>query len=171
MIELARFPSATLCPEIDINDVIQEVVSLLSDQSSRYRILMSTELETRLPWVRGDRVQLQQVMVNLIINAVDAIQGTSDGPREILIRSGEDAGCVVVSVEDTGMGFTPEQMDRIFEPFFTTKAQGIGMSLSISRSIIENHSGELRASRRTPRGAKFELMLPTVGAVNVASAS
>jgi signal transduction histidine kinase len=71
----------------------------------------------------------------------------------------------------TGMGFTPEQMDRIFEPFFTTKAQGIGMGLSISRSIIENHSGELRASRRTPRGAKFELMLPTIGVGNAASAS
>jgi C4-dicarboxylate-specific signal transduction histidine kinase len=161
----------TVMSEIEINDVIQEVVSLLSDQSSRYRILMSTELATRLPRVRGDGVQLQQVMVNLIINAVDATRGISDGPREILIRSGEEAGCVVVSVEDTVMGFTPEQMDRIFEPFFTTKAQGIGMGLSISRSIIENHSGELRASRRTPRGAKVEFVLPTVGGGSAASAS
>ena len=157
--------------ELDINDAIQEVVSLLGNESSRHQIVMSTELAAGLPRVRGDRVQLQQVMVNLIMNAVDATRAISDGPREILIRSAKEAESVVVSVEDTGTGLTPEQMERIFEPFFTTKAQGIGMGLSISRSIVESHSGKLSASRRTPRGAKFEFTLPTRSAGNVASAS
>jgi signal transduction histidine kinase len=161
----------TVMAEIDINDAIREVVSLLSNESSRHRILMSTELAVWLPRVRGDRVQLQQVMVNLIMNAVDATRAISDGPREILIRSAMDAEGVVVSVEDSGTGLSPEQMDRIFEPFFTTKDQGIGMGLSISRSIVENHSGKLSGSRRTPRGAKFEFTLPTAGADDVASGS
>jgi anti-sigma regulatory factor (Ser/Thr protein kinase) len=157
--------------EIDINDAIQEVASLLSNESSRHRILMSTELAAGLPRVRGDRVQLQQVMVNLVMNAVDATRAISDGPREILIRSAKDAESVVVSVEDSGTGFTPEQLERIFEPFFTTKAQGIGMGLSISRSIVESHSGKLSASSRKPRGARFEFTLPMAGADEAASAS
>jgi signal transduction histidine kinase len=130
---------------------------------------MRMDLAAGLPRVRGDRVQLQQVMVNLTINAVDAIRPMSDGPREILIRTGKEAECVVVSVEDSGIGLSPEQMERIFEPFFTTKDQGIGMGLSISRSIVENHSGKLSASRREPRGAKFEFMLPMAGAADAAS--
>jgi signal transduction histidine kinase len=156
--------------ELDINETIQEVVSLLGNEASRHRILMRTELAAGLPRVRGDRVQIQQVMVNLIMNAVDATRAMSDGPREILIRSAKDGECVVVSVEDSGTGLTSEQMERIFEPFFTTKAQGIGMGLSISRSIVESHSGKLSASRRTPRGAKFEFTLPMAGAGSAASA-
>ena len=150
----------TVMVEVDINDAIQEVVSLLSNESSRHRILMSTELAAGLPRVRGDRVQLQQVMVNLIMNAVDATRAISGGPREIVVRSAEEDGWLVVSVEDTGAGLNPEQMDRIFEPFFTTKDQGIGMGLSISRSIVEGHSGKLCASSREPRGARFEFTLP-----------
>jgi C4-dicarboxylate-specific signal transduction histidine kinase len=161
----------TVMAEMDINDAIQEVVSLLSSESSRHGILMSTELAAELPRVRGDRIQLQQVMVNLIMNAVDATRAISDGPREILIRSARDGESVVVSVEDSGMGLTAEQLERIFEPFFTTKAQGIGMGLSISRSIMESHSGKLSASSRAPRGAKFEFTLPTIGAGNSVSAS
>jgi len=115
------------------------------------------DLAAGLPWVRGDRVRLQQVMVNLIMNAVDATRAISDVPREILIRTAKKAECLVVSLEDSGTGLSPEQMERIFEPFFITKAQGIGMGLSISRSIVEIHSGKLYASRRMPRGAKFEL--------------
>src|ERR1700676_4087113 len=157
--------------ELDINDAIQEVASLLGNESSRHQIVMRTDLATGLPRVRGDRVQLQQVIVNLIMNAVDATRAISDGPREILIRSAKEAETVVVSVEDTGTGLTPEQMERIFEPFFTTKPQGIGMGLSISRSIVESHNGKLCASRRIPRGAKFEFTLPTAGARNAASAS
>jgi len=159
----------TVMAEIDMNDAIQEVISLLSNELSRNRIVMRMDLAAGLPRVRGDRVQLQQVMVNLMINAVDAIRPISDGPREILIRTGKEAECVVVSVEDSGMGLSPEQMERIFEPFFTTKDQGIGMGLSISRSIVENHSGKLSASRREPRGAKFEFMLPMAGAADAAS--
>jgi signal transduction histidine kinase len=154
----------TVMVEVDINDAIQEVVSLLSNESSRHRILMSTELAAGLPRVRGDRVRLQQVVVNLIMNAVDATRAISDGPREIVVRSAEEDGCVVVSVEDTGAGLNPEQMDRIFEPFFTTKDQGIGMGLSISRSIVECHSGKLCGSRRKPRGARFEFTLPVADA-------
>jgi len=156
--------------EIDINDTIQEVASLLSTESSRHRILMSTELAAGLPRVRGDRVQLQQVLVNLVMNAVDATRAISEGPREILIRSAKDAESVIVSVEDSGTGFTSEHLERIFEPFFTTKAQGIGMGLSISRSIVEKHSGKLSASRRKPRGARFEFTLPTAGVDEAASA-
>jgi signal transduction histidine kinase len=159
----------TIMAEIDMNDAIQEVISLLSNELSRNRIVMRMDLAAGLPRVRGDRVQLQQVMVNLTINAVDAIRPMSDGPREILIRTGKEAECVVVSVEDSGIGLSPEQMERIFEPFFTTKDQGIGMGLSISRSIVENHSGKLSASRREPRGAKFEFMLPMAGAAAAAS--
>ena len=161
----------TVMADIDINDAIHEVGSLLGSEMSRHRIVMNTELAAGLPRVRGDRVQLQQVMVNLIMNAVDATSAISDGPREILIRSAKEAECVVVSVEDSGTGLTAEQMERIFEPFFSTKAQGIGMGLSISRSIVESHSGKLYASRRTPRGAKFEFRLPMAGAGNAASAS
>jgi C4-dicarboxylate-specific signal transduction histidine kinase len=161
----------TIMAEMDINDAIQEVVSLLSNETLRNRITMNTNLAAGLPRVRGDRVQLQQVMVNLIMNAVDATRAISDGPREILIRTGKDGECVVVSVEDSGTGLDPEQMERIFEPFFTTKDQGIGMGLSISRSIVESHSGKLYATRRTPRGAKFEFTLPTAGARNAAIAS
>jgi C4-dicarboxylate-specific signal transduction histidine kinase len=157
--------------EVDINETIQEVVSLLNHESSRHGILISTELAAGLPRVRGDRVQLQQVVVNLIMNAVDATRTISEGPREILIRSTTEAECVVVSVEDSGTGLTAEHMERIFEPFFTTKEQGIGMGLSISRSIVENHSGKLSASTRTPRGAKFEFRLPMAGAGSAASAS
>jgi signal transduction histidine kinase len=157
--------------EIDINDAIQEVVSLLSNESSRHRIVMSTELGARLPLVYGDRVQLQQVMVNLIMNAVDATREISEGAGEINIRSAEEAECVVVTVEDSGTGLTPDQLDRIFEPFFTTKAQGIGMGLSISRSIVESHSGKLSASNRRPRGARFELKLPTAAVSNATKAS
>jgi C4-dicarboxylate-specific signal transduction histidine kinase len=161
----------TVMAEIDINDAIQEVVSLLSNESSRHRIVMSTELGARLPRVYGDRVQLQQVMVNLIMNAVDATRGISEGAREIIIRSAEEEDCVVVTVEDSGMGLTPDQLDRIFEPFFTTKAQGIGMGLSISRSIVESHGGRLCASNRRPRGARFEFKLPTIAASNATKAS
>jgi C4-dicarboxylate-specific signal transduction histidine kinase len=161
----------TVMAEIDMNDAVQEVVSLLSNESSRQRVMMNTNLAAGLPRVRGDRVQLQQVMVNLIMNAVDATRAISDGPREILIRSAKDRECVVVSVEDSGTGLDPEQMERIFEPFFTTKAQGIGMGLSISRSIVESHSGRLCASSRTPRGAKFEFKLPIAGAGSAAIAS
>jgi C4-dicarboxylate-specific signal transduction histidine kinase len=163
----------TVMAEIDINDAIQEVVALLGNELSRHRIVMSIDLAAGLPRVRGDRVQLQQVMVNLIMNAVDAIHTISDGPREILIRTDKEpeSESVIVSVEDSGMGINAEQMERIFEPFFTTKDQGIGMGLSISRSILENHSGKLSALRRTPRGAKFEFMLPMASAAGAVSGS
>ena len=160
----------TVMAELDVNDAIREVASLLSNETSRHRIVMSTELAAGIPRVWGDRVQLQQVMVNLIMNAVDATRAISDGPREILIRSAKEAESVVVFVEDSGTGFTPGQMQRMFEPFFSTKPQGIGIGLSISRSIVKSHGGKLSASSRTPRGAKFAFTLPTGGTDDAANA-
>jgi C4-dicarboxylate-specific signal transduction histidine kinase len=150
----------TQVAELDINDAIREVAALLGSEASRHGVVMRTDLAPGLPRVRGDRVQLQQVMVNLIMNAVDATRAISDGPREILIRSGKGGESIVVSVEDSGTGIAPEQLERIFEAFFTTKSQGIGMGLSISRSIIEGYGGKLSASCRAPHGAKFEFTLP-----------
>jgi len=147
--------------ELNVNETIQEVIWLLGSEVSRHQVEMRTDLASGLPRVRGDRVQLQQVMVNLIMNAVDATRAISDGPREILIRSAKEAEAVIVSVEDSGTGLTPDQMERVFDPFFSTKPQGIGMGLSISRSIVQSHGGKLSASRRTPNGAKFEFTLPT----------
>ena len=149
--------------ELDVNDAIQEVICLLGSEVSRHQLVMRTDLASGLPRVWGDRVQLQQVMVNLVMNAVDATRAVADGPREILIRSAKEVEVVVVSVEDSGTGFTHEQTERMFDSFFTTKPQGIGMGLSISRSIVQSHGGKLSAFRRTPRGAKFEFTLPGRG--------
>jgi C4-dicarboxylate-specific signal transduction histidine kinase len=156
--------------DVNINDAIQEVVSLLRNEASRHRIVISTELAATVPLVRCDRVQIQQVMVNLILNAVDATRAIANGPREILIRSTKEPDSVVICVEDSGTGLTPQQIDRIFDPFFTTKSHGIGMGLSISRSIVQNHGGKLYVSPRVARGAKFEFTLPAGTIDDAASA-
>jgi C4-dicarboxylate-specific signal transduction histidine kinase len=119
---------------------------------------MRLDLSTDLTLVRGDRVQLQQVLTNLIINGVDAMRPLDDRPRELGIKSARDARAVVVLVRDSGTGLDPEQTDRTFEPFFTTKPGGIGLGLSISRSIIESHGGRLRAVPNSG-GAQFEFTL------------
>jgi C4-dicarboxylate-specific signal transduction histidine kinase len=157
--------------DVNINDAIQEVVSLLRNEAARHRIVISTELVAALPLVRCDRVQIQQVMVNLVMNAVDATRAIANGPREILIRSTKEPDSIVISVEDSGTGLTPQQMDRIFEPFFTTKSHGIGMGLTISRSIVQCHGGKLYVSPHVRRGAKFEFTLPAGTIDDAASAS
>jgi signal transduction histidine kinase len=127
----------------------------------RHSISVWTELTADLPQVMGDRVQLQQVMMNLMINAIDAMKDV-EGTRELTIKSQpSDNEQLTVSVSDTGVGLPPQQADQIFEAFFTTKLHGTGMGLRISRSIVESHGGRLWAADNAPRGASFHLTLPT----------
>src|ERR1700680_2208803 len=146
---------------VDVNEVIREMIVLLGSEATRYNIFVQTELAADLPQVMGDRVQLQQVMMNLIMNSIDAMKDV-DGTRELAIKSqrGQN-GELIVSVSDTGVGLPPQQADQIFNAFFTTKVQGTGMGLRISRSIIESHGGRLWAADTSPRGASFHLTLPT----------
>ena len=148
--------------ELDINEIIQEAVILMRNEVSRNRISLRTDLAPDLPRILGDSVQLQQVLINLITNSIDAMRTIADRPRELLIRSGKNPDGVLIQVRDSGRGLDPEQADRIFAPFFTTKAQGIGMGLSISRSIIESHGGRLWAEPG-PNGALLQFTLPTNG--------
>jgi PAS domain S-box-containing protein len=140
---------------VDVNEVIEEMIVLLHGEATRYSISLRTELAADLPQVMGDRVQLQQVMMNLMVNAIDAMKN-ADGMRELAIKSqrAEDEQ-VFVSVSDTGMGLPPEQADRIFDAFFTTKPHGTGMGLRICRSIVESHGGRLWADNNSSRGARF----------------
>jgi C4-dicarboxylate-specific signal transduction histidine kinase len=145
---------------VDINEVIREMIVLLRNEAMRYSISVRTEPEADLPRVVGDRVQLQQVLMNLMINGIDATKDV-DGTRELIIKSQRaENGQVLVSVSDTGAGLPPQQADQIFDAFFTTKQHGTGMGLRISRSIVESHGGRLWAADNSPRGASFYLTLP-----------
>jgi PAS domain S-box-containing protein len=145
---------------VDINEVVQEMVVLLRGEAMRYSILLKTELEADAPQVMADRVQLQQVLMNLMINGIDAMKD-ADGARELTIKSERsETHQVLVSVNDTGVGLPPQQPDQVFEAFFTTKPHGTGMGLSISRSIVESHGGRLWAANNSPRGASFCFALP-----------
>ncbi len=145
---------------LDINDVIHELTTFLRDDAMRRRIVIRTDLVPGLAKVRGDRVQLQQVVLNLMMNGMDAMAETAGRTRELVIRARGDKSEIVVCVEDSGMGLDPEAAEKIFNPFFTTKPHGIGMGLSISRSIIESHEGRLWASPRPSGGAIFQFALP-----------
>jgi PAS domain S-box-containing protein len=146
---------------VDLNEVIREMTVLLRGESTRYFISVRTELAADLPQVMGDRVQLQQVLMNLMINGIDAMKDM-DGRRELIIRSrrGENEQ-LLVSVSDTGVGLPPQQADQIFNAFFTTKSYGTGMGLRISRSIVESHGGRLWATDGSPPGACFYFTVPT----------
>jgi NO-binding membrane sensor protein with MHYT domain len=147
---------------LDINDVIREAISLERREMLSQRVSLRMELASALPPVLGDRVQLQQVVINLVMNAVEAMAPVTDWPRDILIRSErDDANEVVVAVRDSGMGIDSENADRLFNAFFTTKASGMGMGLSISRSIIVAHRGRLWASPNADHGATFQFSLPS----------
>ena len=125
---------------------------------------MASGLDRTLPPVAGDRVQLQQVLLNLMMNAMEAMSGVHDRARELTIVSGQDGPSgVVVEVRDSGSGLEPERVQRVFEPFYTTKSEGIGIGLSISRSIVEAHGGQLWASANEPHGAVFRFSLPVAG--------
>jgi signal transduction histidine kinase len=144
---------------LDINDLISEALLLLRSDLQKHRILVQTEPEAKLPQVVGDRIQLQQVLLNLITNAIDSMAG-EDGPRILSVKAEvHDAGGVMVTVADTGAGIPSQDAARIFNPRFTTKSDGMGMGLSICRSIIEAHDGRLWVTRNTPRGAVFQFPL------------
>jgi signal transduction histidine kinase len=141
--------------------MIRETIALLRDEAARHNISVRTELAADLPQIFGDRVQLQQVAMNLIVNSIEAMKDT-DGIREMVIKSQRaESGQILVSVSDTGIGFAPQFAEQIFNPFFTTKPHGTGMGLRISRSIIESHGGRLWAVGFPGRGATFHLNLPT----------
>ena len=145
---------------LDINEVIHELTTFLRDDALRRRIAIRTDLVPGLQKIKADRVQLQQVVLNLMMNGMDAMAQTSDRAKELLVSARGDESEIVVRVEDSGMGLDAEADDKIFNPFFTTKPHGIGMGLSISRSIIESHEGRLWASPRPSGGAIFQFTLP-----------
>jgi C4-dicarboxylate-specific signal transduction histidine kinase len=145
---------------VDVNDLIREMTVLLRSETTRYAISVRTELTAELPQVRGDRVQLQQVLMNLIMNSIDAMKHV-EGTRDLVITSQRvENDQLVVSVSDSGAGVPPQQSDQIFEAFFTTKDHGIGMGLSISRTIVESHGGRLWAADHASSGANFCFTLP-----------
>jgi signal transduction histidine kinase len=146
---------------LDLSEAIQEVLLITNAEARRHRILVRTDLAAGLPPVRGDRVQLQQVLLNLVLNGLDAMKVVTDRPRELLIRSqSHEPGQVLVAVQDSGIGLEEGSLERVFEAFYTTKAEGMGMGLAISRSIVEAHGGRLWATRNEPRGAVFQFTLP-----------
>jgi signal transduction histidine kinase len=145
---------------VDVNELIQEMIVLLRSEASRYSISIRSELAEDLPRVKADRIQLQQVFMNLMLNGIEAMKdiGTS---RELTIKSQRDNRQLLISVSDTGVGVQPEVTEQIFNAFFTTKPQGIGMGLPISRSIVESHGGRLWATAHSGRGATFQFSLPS----------
>jgi signal transduction histidine kinase len=146
--------------QLNINQAIEEVVHLTEDEALRKGVVLRTELAADLPFVLGDWVQLQQVLLNLIINGVEAMSSVADGPRELLVYSRlHESNQVLVGVQDSGVGIEPENLKKIFDPFYTTKSQGMGMGLAICRSIIENHGGKLSASPNDGPGATFKFTL------------
>jgi signal transduction histidine kinase len=146
---------------LDINDVISDAILLVQRQATNSEVSLRVELSPELPAISGDRVQLQQVVINLVINGVEAMQDIADRPRELWIRSRlHDEGGVLVAIEDAGVGIAPEDIDRLFQAFFTTKRTGMGMGLSISRSIIESHGGCVWAVPNAGPGATFNFALP-----------
>jgi signal transduction histidine kinase len=149
---------------LDINETILETIALTRSEMRRHHILLQTELGNGLPRVWGDRVQLQQVILNLIMNAIEAMSEVSDGSRQLLIGTRVDQpDGVIVAVRDSGPGLKPESLDHLFDPFYTTKPAGMGMGLSICRSIIEAHGGRTWAAANVPQGASFHFRLPAHG--------
>jgi len=149
---------------VDVNEVIREMIVLLRSEANRHSISIRIELAEDLPKVMADRVQLQQVFMNIMLNGIDAMKGTAGG-GELTINSQRGGNeQLVVSVSDTGVGLPPEQADQIFNAFFTTKPHGTGMGLHISRSIVESHGGRLWVADISPRGARFYFTLPSAGA-------
>jgi two-component system, LuxR family, sensor kinase FixL len=147
-----------------INDVIGEVIALAESEVHRNRVLLKTDLAADFPPVLGDRIQLQQVLLNLMLNGMEAMRAVTDRSRELIIRSQTEAtDAIRVAVQDSGVGIDPQDMDHIFTTFFTTKPEGLGMGLAISRTIIEAHGGRLWATPNAGPGATFQFTLPTSG--------
>jgi len=149
----------------DLNDLLREVLTLVDVDLRAQRVLVSTELCDGLPQLLADRVQLQQVFLNLITNAIEAMRFVTDRARLLRIKSDfiQESSGVLVTIEDSGRGIERKDKDRIFEPFFTTKSAGTGIGLAICRSIIEAHGGHIRASANHPHGTIFHVALPEEG--------
>lgn len=146
---------------VDLNGVIREVLALAQSQASRNLVSVKQELANNLPFALGDRVQLQQVILNLVINGIEAIAKSRNGERVLAVRSSQDeSDNLIIAVRDTGNGIEPENVERLFDAFFTTKPDGMGMGLAISRTIIESHGGRLWATSNSPKGAVFQFQLP-----------
>ena len=157
----ALFRKARTAKErLDINEAIEEVVILAQNEVRRNKVSLRTELAATLPPVAGDRVQLQQVVLNLVLNGIEAMSTLDDRARELLITTELGKGDeVCVAVHDVGLGLDPQHAERMFEAFYTTKAGGLGVGLSISRSIVENHGGRLWAVTNDGPGATFQFTL------------
>jgi signal transduction histidine kinase len=146
---------------VGINEAILEVMALTHGEVVKHGVAVQTHLAEGLPRIHGDRVQLQQVLLNVILNAVEALSGVSAGARELRIGTGPDAaGGVLVTVQDSGPGLQPESVDRLFDAFYTTKPGGMGMGLAICRSIVEAHGGQIWAARAAGPGATVQFTLP-----------
>ena len=153
---------------LDVNAVIREVLELLQGELSSKRVSVRTKLNRNLPQILGDHGQLQQVVLNLVMNAVEAVSDNPVGSRVLNVSSKRSQSEeVIIAVEDSGPGIDAKDFDRIFDAFFTTKSQGMGMGLAICRSIVEAHGGRLWASARRPHGSIFYLTLPSVAADDV----
>jgi PAS domain S-box-containing protein len=145
----------------DVNEAVLDVIALTRNELVRHGVSLRTQLATGLPLIEGDRIQLQQVILNLILNAVEAMSGIDNGAREVRISTGKEASdAVLVSVRDFGPGLDPQSVDSLFKAFYTTKPGGLGMGLAICRSIIQSHGGRLWATANEPRGAVFQFTLP-----------
>jgi C4-dicarboxylate-specific signal transduction histidine kinase len=170
-----RALSKNVTPEmarLNINDVVEETLPLVRSQAIDQGVQMRLELGPMLPEVLVDRIQLQQVVINLIINAIDAIKTVTDRPRELVIQSQlDEGGNVLVAVQDTGVGIEIEKANRLFDAFFTTKSDGMGMGLSICRSIIEAHGGRIWASANAGPGATVQFTLPRADAGTTSGAA
>jgi PAS domain S-box-containing protein len=153
--------SAPAKAPLDLSDTIQEVLTMITPEACQHRVAVWTDLAASLPLVWGDRLQVQQVLLNLVMNGIEAMQAVTDRPRELRIRTQpHEFDTVLVTVQDTGIGLDPQSMARLFEPFYTTKPEGMGLGLSISRSIIEAHGGRLWATPNDGPGATFQFTLP-----------
>jgi C4-dicarboxylate-specific signal transduction histidine kinase len=147
---------------VEVNQLVEEVLGLLQDELQNQDVALESELEAQPIQVLGDRVQLQQVILNLMTNAIDAMSSTIERPRVLRVRSKTDElDGVVITVEDSGVGIDPKSADRIFDTFYTTKPQGMGIGLAICQSIIEAHGGRISASSGNPHGSIFQVVLPT----------
>jgi signal transduction histidine kinase len=155
---------------VDLNEATKEVIALSIGELQRSKVLVRTDLAENLPSVMGDRVQLQQVILNLCLNAAEAMNALEERPRQIIISTGRDADMACLTVQDAGVGFDPETAEKLFDAFFTTKRGGMGIGLSVSRSIIESHHGRLwAAARNDGPGATFAFAIP-INAPSMAAA-
>jgi C4-dicarboxylate-specific signal transduction histidine kinase len=162
--------SSTSIELLDLNEATREVLALTSSEVQRAKALVRADLAADLPMVTGDRVQLQQVVVNLVLNAAEAMAAIDDRPRQMLIRTErEEDDHVRLTVQDAGPGFDPQTSNRLFDPFYTTKRDGMGIGLSVSRSIIESLRGRLWAVRNDGPGASFAFSIPCVPVHGMAS--